>query len=88
MKFTFYHNNINVADLDKSIEFYKKALGLKVTKETVADDGSFIKSNTFRVPDGSFYDTPGVSTHGYALQLFHTLSHGPRGHNEHNEIVD
>ena len=28
MKFTFYHNNINVADLDKSIEFYKKALGL------------------------------------------------------------
>ena len=27
MKFTFYHNNINVADLDKSIEFYKKALG-------------------------------------------------------------
>ena len=23
MKFTFYHNNINVADLDKSIEFYK-----------------------------------------------------------------
>ena len=31
MKFTFYHNNINVADLDKSIEFYKKALGLKNT---------------------------------------------------------
>ena len=30
MKFTFYHNNINVADLDKSIEFYKKALGLKI----------------------------------------------------------
>ena len=27
MKFTFYHNNINVADLDKSIEFYQKALG-------------------------------------------------------------
>ena len=36
MKFTFYHNNINVADLDKSIEFYKKALGLKITKETEA----------------------------------------------------
>ena len=39
MKFTFYHNNINVADLDKSIEFYKKALGLKITKETEAADG-------------------------------------------------
>lgn len=28
MKFTFFHNNINVLDLDKSVEFYKKALGL------------------------------------------------------------
>ena len=33
MKFTFYHNNINVLDLGKSIEFYKKALGLTVTKK-------------------------------------------------------
>ena len=33
MKFTFFHNNINVLDLDKSVEFYKKALGLEVTKE-------------------------------------------------------
>ena len=33
MKFTFYHNNINVADLDKSIEFYKKALGLKIKRD-------------------------------------------------------
>ena len=41
MKFTFYHNNINVANLDKSIEFYQKALGLKITKETEAADGSF-----------------------------------------------
>ena len=24
-------------------------------------------------PGSSFYDTPGVSTHSYALQLFHTL---------------
>ena len=37
----FIYNNINVADLDKSIEFYKKALGLKITKETEAADGSF-----------------------------------------------
>ncbi len=33
MKFTFFHNNINVLDLDKSVEFYQKALGLEVTKE-------------------------------------------------------
>lgn len=32
MKFTFYHNNINVADLDKSIEFYQKHLDLRLQK--------------------------------------------------------
>ena len=41
MKFTFYHNNINVFDLNKSIEFYQKALGLTVTREKSAEDGSF-----------------------------------------------
>ena len=41
MKFTFYHNNINVRDLGKSIEFYKKALGLTVTKKVESEDGSF-----------------------------------------------
>lgn len=41
MKFTFYHNNINVYDLEKSLAFYKKALGLTVTRETNAEDGSF-----------------------------------------------
>ncbi len=29
MKFVFNHFNINVLNLEKSIEFYKKALGLK-----------------------------------------------------------
>lgn len=41
MKFTFYHNNINVSDLEKSVEFYKKALGLTISREKEADDGSF-----------------------------------------------
>lgn len=41
MKFTYYHNNINVLDLGKSIEFYKHALGLTVTKEVESEDGSF-----------------------------------------------
>lgn len=42
MKFEFYHNNINVFDLDKSIAFYKEALALVETKRKVASDGSFI----------------------------------------------
>ena len=33
LNFSFYHNNINVYDLEKSLDFYEKALGLT--------DGSF-----------------------------------------------
>ncbi|MDR1774742.1 MAG: VOC family protein, partial [Clostridioides sp.] len=29
MDFKFVHNNINVTDLDKSLNFYKKALQLR-----------------------------------------------------------
>ena len=32
MKFTFAHNNFNVLDLDKSLAFYRKALGLEETR--------------------------------------------------------
>jgi lactoylglutathione lyase len=42
MGFHFVHNNFNVLDLDKSIAFYSKALGLKEMRRKVAPDGSFI----------------------------------------------
>ena len=42
MRFKFCHNNFNVLNLEKSLEFYKNALGLVETKRTVAEDGSFI----------------------------------------------
>ena len=42
MKFTFAHNNLNVLDLEKSIDFYSKALGLVEVKRKEASDGSFI----------------------------------------------
>lgn len=41
MKFSFAHNNINVLDLQKSMEFYEKALGLKETSRIESEDGSF-----------------------------------------------
>ena len=41
MKFTFAHNNINVIDLGKSLEFYKSALGLVEVRRHQAKDGSF-----------------------------------------------
>ena len=37
----FEHFNFNVLDLEKSLEFYDKALGLKPVREKVASDGSF-----------------------------------------------
>jgi lactoylglutathione lyase len=42
MKFTFAHNNINVLDLDRSLSFYKEALGLEPGKRHEAKDGSFV----------------------------------------------
>ena len=42
MKFSIDHFNINVFDLEKSLIFYEKALGLKESGRIDADDGSFI----------------------------------------------
>ena len=42
MAFTFAHNNINVKDIEKSVLFYQKALGLTEARRNVAADGSFI----------------------------------------------
>ncbi|NDW09467.1 VOC family protein [Dysgonomonas sp. 520] len=42
IKAKFDHFNINVSNLDKSIEFYNKALGLKEARRKEAGDGSFI----------------------------------------------
>lgn len=41
MNFIISHSNINVKDLQKSIDFYEKALKLKVVKRKDASDGSF-----------------------------------------------
>jgi lactoylglutathione lyase len=42
MKFRFDHNNINVRDLEKSVRFYREALGLIETRRKEAADKSFI----------------------------------------------
>ncbi|MBQ1215540.1 MAG: VOC family protein [Firmicutes bacterium] len=41
MKFKYVHNNINVLNLEKSVEFYEKALGMTVARVKEAADGSF-----------------------------------------------
>jgi len=42
MNFKFNHFNFNVLDLEKSVDFYKEALGLREVKRKEAPDGSFI----------------------------------------------
>lgn len=42
MKFKMVHENYNVFDLQKSLDFYEKALGLKEVRRKEAKDGSFI----------------------------------------------
>lgn len=42
IKARFDHFNIDVLNLERSIEFYQKALGLHEHHRKVADDGSFI----------------------------------------------
>ncbi len=41
MKFRFDHNNINVRDLDKSLNFYREALGLIETRRIEPADRGF-----------------------------------------------
>ena len=42
MKFKMVHENYNVQDLSKSLDFYQKALGLTEKRRKTASDGSFI----------------------------------------------
>ena len=42
MNFRFAHYNYNVFDLEKSMAFYKQALGLTEVRRKVAQDNSFV----------------------------------------------
>ena len=42
MKFRMIHENYNVSDLQASLDFYEKALGLTEVRRKTASDGSFI----------------------------------------------
>lgn len=63
MRFRMVHNNFNVTDLDRSIAFYKEALGLTPVREFSAPDGSF---RLVFLSDG---------TGGHELELTYTKDH-------------
>ena len=53
MNFRMVHENYNVFDIDTSMAFYEKALGLKESSRKEAEDGSFIIVY-MKAPEGSF----------------------------------
>ena len=42
IKAKFDHYNCNVLNLEKSLNFYEKALGFKIHRQIKAEDGSFV----------------------------------------------
>ena len=42
MNFKMIHENFNVTDLERSLAFYDKALGLREKRRMAAPDGSFV----------------------------------------------
>ncbi len=42
MQFAFNHYNFNITNLERSLAFYEKALGLTIQRQREAADGSFI----------------------------------------------
>ena len=65
MQFTFAHNNYNVRDLDRSLAFYKEALGLTEVRRINAEDGSYI----------IVYLSDGVSKHQLELTWLRDWDH-------------
>ncbi len=53
--YTFNHFNFNVTDLDRSLKFYKEALGLEPVRRKEAEDGRYVivflgdRRTTFRL---------------------------------------
>ena len=68
MQFSFAHNNFNVRDLNRSLSFYKEALGLTESSRINAPDGSFI----------IVYLTDGVTPH--LLELTWLRDHAGRAY--------
>ena len=42
MNFRFAHQNFNILDLERSLKFYREALGLKETSRIAPESGEFI----------------------------------------------
>lgn len=71
----FDHFNINVSDLERSLEFYRKALGLEKTGEIVAKDGSFIINYVSRPGETFRLELTWLKDHTQPYELGENKSH-------------
>ncbi|MDD2436838.1 MAG: VOC family protein [Massilibacteroides sp.] len=71
----FDHFNINVTDLNKSIPFYEKALGLKEARRKEAEDGSFILVYLTDNTTGFLLELTWLRDHVDAYELGENESH-------------
>ncbi|MGL5272579.1 MAG: VOC family protein [Phocaeicola sp.] len=75
IKGRFDHFNINVTNLEKSIEFYQTALGLKEVKRKEAADGSFILVYLGDEQGGFLLELTWLRDHTEAYELGENESH-------------
>lgn len=75
VKGRFDHFNINVTNLEKSIEFYAKALGLHEAHRKVAEDGSFILVYLADQCGGFLLELTWLRDHTEAYELGENESH-------------
>ena len=75
IKSRFDHFNINVTDLERSIAFYEKALGLKEHPRIEAADGSFILVYLTDSTTGFLLELTWLRDHTEAYELGENESH-------------
>ncbi|MCC8188111.1 MAG: VOC family protein [Bacteroides sp.] len=75
IKGRFDHFNINVTNLERSIAFYNKALGLKESKRKEAADGSFVLVYLTDDTTGFLLELTWLRDHPEAYELGENESH-------------
>jgi lactoylglutathione lyase len=75
IKGQFVHFNIDVTDLEKSLDFYEKALGLKEKHRKTAPDGSFILVYLSDAQTGFMLELTWLRDHPQPYELGENESH-------------
>ena len=75
MQFKPVHVNFNVSDLERSLAFYREALGLHEVRRSAAPDGSFILSYLADADEQFLLELTWVQAHPQAYELGENETH-------------